>query len=132
MKRLVFKEKGQIKKSVPFLLFAFLVSGVVFASEEPSNWKVASDVNQRGVVNFVTAPYELVRTTKEEYNLRPRAWFYTAIPRSIQNMTTRMSSATYDMLVKPWGLALGKSQDTSPLTEHLDLPEYAWSKEEFF
>jgi hypothetical protein len=120
-----------MEKKITLLLIGFLFfgTGVLFAAEtvkKESAVKQIASVEGRGALNFVTTPAEFVYAFKTEKKDHPKAWPLTYVPRAFANMATRVGSSVYDIAVLPWFV---RRSDETPLTRHLDLPDYAWQKE---
>lgn len=107
----------------------FLGTCSVFAAEpvkKENVFKQIVSIEGRGVLNFLTAPAELVYTLKGEIKNHPKAWPATYIPRMFGNMATRVASGVNDLIVLPWYVAWS---EPTPLTRHFDLPDYVWQKQ---
>lgn len=81
-------------------------------------------VESRGFMNVLGMPVELYRTPAVEAKNHRWLWPVTFAPRLITNVVTRTVSAAYDIAFYPFGLPF--SDDLSPLTDYLGLPEYPW------
>ena len=80
----------------------------------------------RGVLNILGSPFELIRTPATEPSTHKWLWPVTSIPRSVTNFIVRATSGVNDILVYPFVAPF--TNDISPLTEPMDLPEYVWSR----
>ena len=81
----------------------------------------------RGAVNFLTSPYEFVRTYSGESSRHHWLWPFTGLPRGFTNFMVRATSGAHDAIFFPWYLPF--TDDISPWTEPFDLPEYVWQKQ---
>lgn len=84
-------------------------------------------VMARGLVNLATLPLEIPRTVRQEIEWHKYLWLISVWPRAIFNTWNRGFSAVTDLAFMPWIMPF--TNDLSPLTEHIDLPEYPWQKE---
>ena len=89
--------------------------------------KRSATVMGRGVVGLVTIPAELPATFKREAEVHKRLWPITAIPRWCYNFFVRVPSNVND--VAALSVVSLFSNDTSPWTEPMGLPEYPWQEE---
>lgn len=80
----------------------------------------------RSILNIVGAVVEVVATPAREHNLHSKAWPVTGILRIPNNVIVRAASAVNDIVVYPFVVPF--TNDLSPLTEAMGLPEYAWSR----
>lgn len=85
-------------------------------------------VEARGFVNLVSTPFELVRTPVVEARSRKWIWPVSSVPRFITNVFARATSSVYDIAFSPFVQPF--TNDVTPLTEPLGLPDYAWQFEE--
>ena len=81
----------------------------------------------RGLLNLVGLPLELKRTAVLEKKIYPKAWSFTVVPRMLTNVFFRSASAANDTLFFPWCTLF--TDDLSPWTEAMGLPEYPWEKD---
>jgi len=79
---------------------------------------------KRGVLNLISIPLELVRTPVVEARIHKRAWPLTLLPRLFTNIMIRTASSVQDIVFSP--VFLSFSNDMTPLTSPLGLPDYAW------
>ena len=120
----------KIKIARILLSLLFLGSFSVFAKETAAKenyFKQVLSVEGRGVVNVVTSPGEVVRTYIAEKKNHSKAWPATYLPRLLMNFATRFVSGANDVFILPW--YAWAAQDTTPMTQHFDLPDYVWQKE---
>ena len=120
-----------MEKKITLILVGFLFLGTcsLFAAEtvkKENAFKRIVSVEKRGVVNFLTAPAELVYALKSEKKNHPKAWPVTYVPRFFVNIVTRAGSSVNDLIILPWYVTWG---DATPLTRHFELPDYVWQKE---
>ena len=100
-----------------------LVDGRTDASAKSRPWMVL----KRGLLNGFGLPVEFPRTFIAEKEIHPIIWPATAIPRSFNNFFVRAASAAHDIFFFPWYAAY--TDDLSPLSEPMGIPEYPWTKE---
>lgn len=81
----------------------------------------------RGIKNLATFPAEFVSTAKREKTIHPKAWPISFVPRSLANLGIRLASGANDILILP--LAAPFVEDISPITSHMELPDYPWQSE---
>ncbi|PIW61648.1 MAG: hypothetical protein COW13_03125 [Candidatus Omnitrophica bacterium CG12_big_fil_rev_8_21_14_0_65_50_5] len=81
-------------------------------------------VEARGLLGAVAAPLELVRTPVAERINHKWLWPVTFLPRFVNNIVTRVVSSIYDIAAYPFILPF--SNDITPLTDPMGLPDYAW------
>lgn len=80
---------------------------------------------KRGILNAVGLPLELVRTPIAESGEHKWLWPVTFFPRFLTNVFGRTVSAVNDILIAPL-FYYPFSDDMTPFTEPLGLPEYPW------
>lgn len=80
----------------------------------------------RGLLNLIGTPFELIRTPIAEVDNHKWLWPITFIPRAINNVVIRATSAVNDLVVYPWMVPF--TDDLSPITEPFGLPQYVWSQ----
>jgi hypothetical protein len=85
-------------------------------------------VEGRGLANAVALPLEIPRTVVQEHRYHRWLWPATFIPRMLTNIFMRATSAVNDVAFFPWILPF--TDDISPLTEGVGLPEYPWNFDE--
>lgn len=85
-------------------------------------------VEARGFVNIVSTPFELIRTPVVESRTHKWIWPVSFVPRLISNIFVRAVSGVYDIAFSPFVQPF--TNDTTPMTEPLGLPDYAWQFEE--
>lgn len=78
----------------------------------------------RGLGNVVGLPFEVVTTLVREGEMHSRLWPATYPFRLVQNILFRSASAVTDMFFLPW--VSPSTEDISPLTESMGLPDYPW------
>lgn len=78
----------------------------------------------RGFLNLISTPLEVVRTPYAEARRHKWIWPLTMIPRTISNILIRTASSVQDIVISP--ISLSFSNDMTPLTYPLGLPDYAW------
>jgi len=120
-----------MEKKITLILIGLLLlgAGALFAADpvkKESVLKQITSVEKRGIVNFATSPGELVNAFKVEKKAHPKAWPVTYPPRFFTNTMIRWGSSVNDILVLPW---IAATSDTTPLTQHFELPDYVWEKE---
>ncbi len=82
-------------------------------------------VEARGISNFAAIPLvDFPRTLATEVRMHHWLWPVTFIPRFTTNFLIRFSSSIYDMAFYPWIVPF--TDDISPITEPMGLPEYPW------
>ncbi|OGX10974.1 MAG: hypothetical protein A2351_04140 [Omnitrophica bacterium RIFOXYB12_FULL_50_7] len=123
--------RNKRKTRIALILSGLLLLGIasLFAAEsvkKENALKQIASIEKRGVVNFLTAPGELVYALKGEIKDHPKAWPVTYVPRFFTNMVIRIGSSVNDLVVLPWYVAWSNA---TPLTRRFDLPDYVWEKE---
>ncbi len=80
----------------------------------------------RGLANLVALPLEISSTVVREREMHPKTWpAYAAFPgRIFTNLAVRSASVVNDVVALPWAALF--TDDLSPLSEGMGLPEYAW------
>lgn len=78
----------------------------------------------RGLLNLVGLPLEVIRTPIAEARRHKRIWPITFLPRMITNIFARATSSVQDIVIAPFVLPF--SNDMTPLTEPMGLPDYPW------
>jgi hypothetical protein len=119
-----------MRKMVLGLVFMLSLSSAAYALEDgrTTHGVLAREgiVLGRGILNIIGTPLELIRTPIAEWGIHKWVWPVTFIPRAATNAITRASSAVNDIVVYPWMVPF--TDDLSPITESMGLPEYAWSR----
>lgn len=88
----------------------------------------AATVMTRGLLNVVGVPFEIPATMARETESHSKLWPITGIPRSINNIFIRAASGVNDFFFMPFSTAF--SNDISPMTEPMGLPDYPWQVHE--
>ena len=121
-----------MKKIMALAILGFFILGtaVLFAAEPEKKecpCKTILKVQGRGLVSFLSTPWEIVRTYQSEIKLHPKAWPVSYPPRLLYNVAIRGTSGINDILFKPlyWFVV----SDPTPMTRRFDLPDYPWQKE---
>ncbi|HXV27390.1 MAG TPA: hypothetical protein VD913_00345 [bacterium] len=82
-------------------------------------------VEGRGLTNLLALPLvDLPRTVGSEVRMHHWLWPVSVIPRIATHLVIRVTSSFYDIAVYPWKAPF--SNDISPITEPMGLPEYPW------
>ena len=82
----------------------------------------------RGVVNIAGLPFEIPLTIAREADMHSRLWPISFFPRTLNNIFIRSASAANDIFFgSVWQAPY--TDDLSPLTESMGLPEYPWQFE---
>lgn len=81
-------------------------------------------VEARGVMNLISAPLEVVRTPVVESRTHKWIWPVSSVPRLFGNIFSRVVSSVYDIAFSPFVQPF--TNDITPLTEPMGLPDYAW------
>ncbi len=120
-----------MKKTAALIIVSFLILSPVYASGEDGYSTRgplvrAAGVEGRGILNLAGLLFEIPRTWAEETKLHSRLWPVTYVPRLLTNILIRGTSAIYDVFLKPWPALF--TEDLSPLTEPMGLPEYPWKR----
>ncbi len=121
-----------MKKTALILLFLLLMARPGWALSQDGRttmgpWARVGYVMNRGLVNVVSFPYEMVGTIAREREIHSRAWPLTWLPRFLNNSAVRVASGFNDFLVQPF--VVPHTDDLSPMTEPFDLPEFPWQRE---
>ncbi|MBI3316606.1 MAG: hypothetical protein HYZ85_01200 [Candidatus Omnitrophica bacterium] len=120
------------KSCLIFLIIIFLLPSIVFALDEDGRttqspltrpWMLMG----RGVVNIVGLPMEIPLTLAREGDKHSWLWPVSFPPRLVTNIITRSASAVNDFFFFPWVASF--TDDLSPWTEPMGLPEYPWQFE---
>ena len=116
-----------MKRILFALILALCMTSIVCAEEikeTEGTWDQIKMLEKRGWTNIATCPWEFVRTFKAEKKEHSKAWYIKAVPAGFMNLFVRASSGVYDAAILPFYFKL--IDDTTPITEHFDLPEYPW------
>ena len=120
-----------MKRMVLFLVLFLSCVSLAQAGEDGRTskgaWAREGIVLGRGVLNILGMPFELIRTPAVEPSTHQWLWPITSIPRSITNVIARATSGVNDLLIYPFVVPF--TNDISPLTEPMGLPEYVWSRD---
>ena len=81
-------------------------------------------VEARGLINVVTSPLELIGTAVREPKFHSRLWPVTVLPRIGLNVVLRLISGANDAFFFVWVVPF--TDDITPLTNDMGLPEYPW------
>lgn len=127
--------KSMLKKiAVVFFLVLFLANQAYAYDLEHSDqnyFKRVLSVEARGIANILASPVEFVRTPFAEGHYHKYFWPITSFPRSFTNLMARLSSGVYDVAFSP--IFQMFSNDITPITHPMGLPDYPWQfKEENF
>lgn len=118
-----------MRKAVLFLVIITLAAGnPVFAESTTSHGAVIRPWSAmgRGLANLAGLPAEIITTGLREGETHTRLWPVTYFPRLVGNLFTRAASGIYDIVFFPFYAPF--TDDLSPLTEGMGLPEYPWQK----
>ena len=117
-----------MKKFFLYLILSLAVCPELFAYDtghsEDGVFKRIAKIEMRGLLNIIGLPAELIRTPIEESRVHKKVWPVTMFPRILTNIFTRAVSGIYDAAFAPFVQPF--SNDTSPLTDGLGLPDYPW------
>ena len=80
----------------------------------------------RGLGNLAGIAVEPFATLGREFEMHHWEWPVTYPLRLINNILVRASSAVVDIAINPWIVPF--TDDISPLTEPMGLPNYPWQK----
>ncbi len=81
----------------------------------------------RGILNLPGTVLEVIATPVREHTIHAKAWPLTGLIRIPTNVFARAASAVNDIVVYPFMVPF--TNDISPLTEPMGIPEYAWSRD---
>ena len=119
-----------MRKTLLGLVLLISLCSVAYASEDGrtkhNGFVRELMVLDRGVLNVIGTPLEIIRTPIAEWDTHHWLFPITSIPRTLTNAVIRASSAGNDIIVSPFVVPF--TDDISPLTESFDLPEYVWSR----
>ena len=120
-----------MKRWIPFFLLLVFLSAPLYADSLDGRTTLPpmgrmKTVIGRGLLNVVSAPIEVVWAGPREAKRHPKAWPFTIIFRSFYNLFIREASGCYDVLIYPFVVPF--TDDISPLTEPMNLPEYPWKE----
>lgn len=79
---------------------------------------------KRGWLNWIGVPAEIVRTPVAQSKSHRWTWPVTMVPSLVTNVFIRLTSGLYDVVASP--LVLPFTNDMTPLTEAMGLPDYPW------
>lgn len=121
------------KRYYPFILLMILgfFQGPLAASTTDIDGRTTAGAGERmgmvfsrGILNAGGVFLEIPRTVDQETKWHPKAWPVTVLPRSLHNFLIRAASSVHDMFIFPWVVPF--TNDISPWTEPMGLPEYPW------
>lgn len=119
-----------MKKTILFAVL-FLLPCMAYAGTdgrtEKGAWAREGIVLGRGLLNIPGTAVEVIATPMREPSIHPKAWPITGLIRIPTNVIYRAVSAVNDLVVYPFVVPF--TNDISPLTEPMGLPEYAWSRD---
>lgn len=118
-----------MKKTILLLAVFVLIASSAFADTEERTtkgfWGKEGTVMGRGAVNILTCLSEHYYTIVREKKLYPESHAISYIPKSFLNVITRISSGAYDMI--PLAIMAPFTDNLTPLTKPMGLPDYPWS-----
>lgn len=119
-----------MKKIILTVLFLLAAGSSLYASTDGRTDKGTLGrvgvVMGRGLINLVGLPTEFFFTPAEEIKNHPKAWPLTFIPKTVTNIIFRAASAGSDIVFFPWIVPF--TDDISPMTEPMGLPDYPWGQ----
>ena len=117
-------------KKLVFFVLIFLLPCAAYAGvdgrTERGVWAREGIVLGRGLLNIPGTVAEVFATPLREHRIHSKAWPVTGLIRIPTNVLTRAASAVNDIVVYPWVVPF--TDDLSPITATMDLPDYAWSR----
>ena len=116
--------KKTVLMALAFLSFSFAAFAYDTGHSSEGVFKRIGLMEKRGFLNVLGLPAELWRTPVDEAKIHPKLWPVTVFPRTVTNIVVRAVSAAYDIGLSP--VVQPFSDDTSPLTETMGLPDYPW------
>lgn len=124
--------KNMTKQFYGLFVLIFLHSTAVLASADgrvkgTTAFERSRMVLSRGLTNMGSLSLELKRTAILEKENHTKVWPVSAPPRMLTNLFFRMASATHDTFFFPWYAPF--TNDLSPWTEAMGLPEYPWEED---
>lgn len=118
-------------KKIFFLILLLTLSSAAYAETDGRTdrgvWAREGMVLGRGLLNVPGTVVEVFTTPLREPEIHPKAWPLTGLLRIPMNVITRAASAVNDIAIFPWVVPF--TDDLSPITEPMGLPEYAWSRD---
>ena len=116
-------------RKVLLVSFFFLITSPLYASVDGRTTHGPltrmAIVEGRGLVNLLALPLvDIPRTTVNEVRMHHWLWPATVVPRILTHLMIRVVSSIYDIAFYPWIAPF--TDDISPLTEPMGLPEYPW------
>jgi hypothetical protein len=121
----MFKSKPILFFMVTLLLLQCAANAAEMTTGEKSS-RIPS-ILVRGAFDAITAPAEFLYTPKAESKEHPKLWPVTALPRTITNVSYRLTSALYDIAFYPFAAPF--VDETPPLTEKMGLSADVWENE---
>jgi opacity protein-like surface antigen len=118
-----------MKKIIMILSLVVLIAPAAFAADVDGRTGSgtlgrAGNAFGRGLLNVVGFPFEISSTMIRETETHSWLWPITGLPRLGNNIFVRAASTVNDLFFLP--LSAPFSNDVSPLTEPMGLPEYPW------
>ena len=118
-----------MKKYAAFLIAVLMTAGPAYGYDtgrrsDRNVFQRIAVAEGRGILNVVGMPLELVRTPIAEAKRHKWIWPVSFVPRLITNIIGRSTSAVYDIAFSP--IIYPFSNDTTPLTDPMGLPDYPW------
>lgn len=118
-------------KKIVLGLMLFLLSGnLSYASSQDGRTDHNVFVREgivlgRGLLNVVGTAVEVIATPVREHQIHSKIWPISGLIRIPTNVFTRAASAVNDLVVYPFMVPF--TDDLTPLTEPMGIPEYAWT-----
>ena len=120
--------EDDMKKVFLFILFLMAASKVYALEDGRTTHGPLTRiliVEGRGFANLIGEPLvDIPRTTFQEIRMHHWLWPFTSLPRNGLNFMVRVTSAVHDICFMPWIAPF--TDDISPFTESMGLPEYPW------
>ncbi len=120
-----------MKKLILIALLLFMTASSLYAYTDGRTDKGPMTrigiVMGRWLVNVLGLPTEFFFAPAHEIKNHPKAWPLTFIPKTVTNIIFRATSAFNDVFIFPWVVPF--TDDLSPWTEPMGLPEYPWNQE---
>lgn len=122
-------------KKISFLVFLLLLPALSLYAQGDEQFSHRGPlgrmgvVEARGLINVVTTPLELIGTAIREPKIQPKWWPVTILPRMGLNFVLRVVSGVNDALFFVWVVPF--TDDITPLTDDMGLPEYPWQWTEY-
>lgn len=122
-----------MRRFISLIIFIFLATTNLYALDQDGRtthnalvrpWMVVG----RGIANIAGLPFEIPLTMAREADIHSRFWPVSFVPRTLNNMFIRSASAANDVFFSSLWQA-PYTDDLSPLTEPMGLPEYPWQFE---